>query len=182
MTVNQNQSIDKAIATKAKGVKLLALDVDGVLTDGKLYFHHDGEYLKSFSILDGLGIKLLADHGIETAIITGRKSGIVEKRARELNIKHLVQQREDKLAALEELLSTIDVTLEQTAYLGDDLPDLAAIKRCGLGITVANGYELVKQHADYVCKNSGGNGAVREVADILLKASGHFDNAIKQFY
>ena len=172
---------DAATLAKARGIKLLALDVDGVLTDGKLYFGDTGEQLKSFSILDGLGVKLLADYGIQTAIITGRSSAIVAKRAAELNIAHVIQGREDKLRALEELLAQVNVPDTQAAYIGDDLPDLAAIKRCGFGAAVANAYPELKKHADWVCHNSGGCGAVREVADILLQANGHYAAAIARF-
>ncbi|MDG2079918.1 MAG: HAD-IIIA family hydrolase [Pseudomonadales bacterium] len=174
----KQKEADANTLAKARGIKLLALDVDGVMTDGKLYFGHQGESLKSFSILDGLGIKLLRDCGIECAIITGRSSEIVEKRATELSIKHVVQGREDKLTALMELLAQLNLSQEHAAYMGDDLPDLSAIRFCRFGITVANAYPAVKQHADWVCSNSGGSGAVREAADILLTANGHYDDVI----
>ncbi|MFB1034759.1 MAG: HAD-IIIA family hydrolase, partial [Sinobacterium sp.] len=144
---------------RACGIKLLALDVDGVLSDGKLYYGNNGEELKSFSILDGLGIKLLQDQGIIVAIITGRESNIVSRRARELSIQHVVQGREDKITALHELLKQTGFTLEQTAYMGDDLPDLSAIIQCRFGTTVANGHDVVKQHADWISTKSGGAGA-----------------------
>lgn len=171
----------KALIEKARGITLLVLDVDGVLTDGGLYFNNDGEALKRFSILDGLGIKLLADNGIDCAIITGRRSGIVEKRAAELSIAHLVQGREDKRAALLELQAKTAVTNSQIAYVGDDLPDIGAIQHSALGIAVANAHAEVKQRADWVCAAQGGAGAVREVADMLLRAQGLYSAAIKKF-
>lgn len=169
------------IRERARGIKLLALDVDGVLSDGKLYYGNDGEELKCFSILDGLGIKLLQDKGIIVAIITGRESNIVSRRARELSIQHVVQGREDKITALNELLKQTGLTLEQTAYMGDDLPDLSAIMQCRFGTTVANGHDVVKQHASWISNKCGGAGAVRELADVLLKANDLFDASIKPF-
>ncbi|NNC55423.1 MAG: HAD hydrolase family protein [Pseudomonadales bacterium] len=162
-------------------MRLLVLDVDGVLTDGGLYFGNDGEALKRFSILDGLGIKMLADNGVASAIITGRRSGIVEKRAAELSIAHLIQGREDKRDALLELQAKTAVTANQIAYVGDDLPDIGAIMHCQLGIAVANAHAEVKQRADWVCSKRGGNGAVREVADMLLQAQGRYSAAIDKF-
>ena len=174
-------ALPSEINERARGIKLLALDVDGVLSDGKLYYGNDGEELKCFSILDGLGIKLLQDQGIIVAIITGRESNIVSRRARELSIQHVVQGREDKITALNELLEQTGLTLEQTAYMGDDLPDLSAIMQCRLGTTVANGHDVVKHHADWVSTKCGGAGAVRELADLLLQANDLFDASIKPF-
>lgn len=165
----------------ARGIKLLVLDVDGVLTDGGLYFGASGEQLKRFSILDGLGIKLLADCQIKTAIITGRSSDIVKQRAAELNIAHVIQGREDKLQALQELLRQLNVSQSETAYVGDDLPDLAAINFCQFGVAVANAHSEVKKNANWVCQRRGGNGAVREVADILLQANGNYAAIIAQY-
>ena len=172
---------DAALTDKLQQIKLLALDVDGVLSDGKLYYGNDGEELKCFSILDGLGIKLLQDNGITVAIITGRQSNIVARRASELSITHIVQGREDKATALAELLQQTGFSLEQTAYMGDDLPDLAAIMICGFGATVANGHSAVKQRADWISGKSGGEGAVRELADTLLQAQGNYDNCIGRY-
>lgn len=166
---------------KASGIALLVLDVDGVLTDGGLYFSDDGEAMKRFSILDGLGIKLLASAGVSTAIITGRSSGIVERRAAELSIAHLVQGREDKRSALQELLARLAVPASQTAYAGDDLPDIGAMQFSALGIAVANAHREVKSRADWVCSRSGGHGAVREIADMLLMARGSYQQAIDAF-
>ena len=180
-TLKAKDPLTDALREKAQGIKLLALDVDGVLSDGKLYYGNDGEELKCFSILDGLGIKLLQDQGIIVAIITGRESNIVSRRARELAIQHVVQGREDKITALNELLKTTGLTLEQTAYMGDDLPDLSAIIQCRFGTTVANGHDVVKQYADWVSSQCGGAGAVRELADLLLQANNLFDASIAPF-
>ncbi|MGB5323907.1 MAG: HAD hydrolase family protein [Pseudomonadales bacterium] len=170
-----------ALLEKAGNVSLLVLDVDGVLTNGGLYFSNDGEALKRFSILDGLGIKLLAANGVATGIITGRKSGIVERRAAELSIPYLVQGREDKRSALMELLEQCAVPASQCAYVGDDLPDIGAMRHSQLGIAVANAHAEVKKRADWVCARNGGEGAVREIADMLLHARGSYAQAIENF-
>jgi len=175
------QTFSAAILQKASTIKLLALDVDGVLTNGTLYFSHDGEAMKGFSIRDGLGIKLLQRAGIRVAIITGRESGIVKQRAGELGIDLLLQNREDKLVALNELCRDLNLELNQCAYMGDDLPDLPAITACGLGTSVANGYALVQQHADWVSDACGGEGAVRQLTDLLLQAQGHYDTAMATY-
>lgn len=162
-----------SILDKARGIRLLALDCDGVLTDGRLIYGNDGEELKAFSILDGLGIKLLRASGVEVAIITGRKSEIVQRRARELGIGNLLLQgREDKLVALEELVARLGISLGAVAYCGDDLPDLPAIRAAGLGLAPANAHALVREHADWVTTVRGGDGAVRELTDLIMQAQG----------
>ena len=169
------------IIRKAKQIRLLATDVDGVLTDGRLYFGNSGEELKAFSILDGLGIKLLRDTGIDTAIITGRSSALVERRARELNITRIYQGREDKRQALEELCADLELPLSAVAYIGDDLPDLAAIRAAGLGVAVANAHPYVAQHADWQTSSAGGSGAVRETCELIMKAQGTLNTSWEQF-
>ena len=129
----------QAVTDAARQIKLLLLDVDGVLTDGRLYYGNNGEELKAFDIQDGLGIKLLQRAGVQVGIITGRVSALLQRRADELGMQPVVQGREDKLTALHELLQTLPVEMHEIAFIGDDLPDLAVINRVGLGITVANG-------------------------------------------
>ncbi len=160
------------LTQRAAEIELLALDVDGVLTDGKLYFSAQGDELKAFNILDGHGIKMLLKNGIQVAIITGRNSPLTAKRARDLGIEHLIQGREDKKFALLELCKTLNIEAEATAYLGDDLPDLGAIVTAGLGMCVANAHPFVQEHADYRTHLAGGQGAVREVCDLILEAKG----------
>lgn len=160
------------VTEKARAIRLLALDCDGVLTDGSLLYGNAGEELKAFSILDGLGIKLLRASGVEVAIITGRQSEIVARRARELGISELLQGREDKLVALRELAAKLGLTLDAVAYCGDDLPDLPAIRAAGLGLAPANAYALVRAHADQVTTLRGGSGAVREICDLIMQAQG----------
>jgi 3-deoxy-D-manno-octulosonate 8-phosphate phosphatase (KDO 8-P phosphatase) len=171
----------QTLKDKAKIIKLLALDVDGVMTDGKIYFSAQGDELKAFSILDGQGIKTLLNNNIQVAIITGRTSPLTARRARDLGINLILQGREDKKIALQELSSELDIAFENIAYVGDDLPDLSAIINVGLGITVPNGHYFVKEHADLCTNALGGHGAVREVCDLLLDAQGLLDNVHKAY-
>ncbi|MEE4191257.1 MAG: HAD-IIIA family hydrolase [Halieaceae bacterium] len=166
---------------KARHIRLLALDVDGVLSDGRLYYGNAGEELKAFYTPDGLGIKLLQAAGIEVIIITGRRSSIVERRAAELGIKRIVQGRDDKLDALKEMLAGTDLALEQVAYMGDDLPDLGAIQAAGLGMTVAGGDEFVASHADWRSQHRGGRGAVREACEFILDAQDRLEEQRQRF-
>ena len=149
-------------------IRLLVMDVDGVMTDGKITYTSDGQELKSFNIKDGLGIKRAQASGIETAIITGRTSPMVERRARELGIAHLVQGREDKLAALSYLVDQMNLSLDQVAYIGDDLPDLTAIESVRLGACPADAATEVKSKANWVSTRAGGDGCVRELCDLLV--------------
>ncbi|MFV0477190.1 MAG: KdsC family phosphatase [Parahaliea sp.] len=156
----------------AAGIRLLALDIDGVLTDGSIYYGNDGEELKAFNIKDGLGIKLLQRAGMEVAIITGRQSHIVERRATELGISDIIQGREDKRTALAQLCQRKSLPLSDCAYMGDDLPDLGAIIAAGFGMTVADACATVAEAADWQSKLGGGHGAVREACEFLLQAKG----------
>jgi 3-deoxy-D-manno-octulosonate 8-phosphate phosphatase (KDO 8-P phosphatase) len=165
----------------AKNIKLLLLDVDGVLTDGRLYYGNSGEELKAFNIQDGLGIKLLQQSGIQVGIITGRRSALLQRRAEELSISPLVQGREDKWAALGELMEDLTISLEEIAFVGDDLPDLAVIKRVGLGITPANGNSAVASQADWQTEKSGGDGAVREIAEMILTAQSKLESLVARY-
>lgn len=169
------------LLAKAARIRLIALDVDGIMSDGKLYFSANGDELKGFNILDGLGLKQLMAAGITVAVITGRRSPLTEKRMNDLGIPHLMQGREDKKVALQELVSTLDVSPEEIAYMGDDLPDLPALRYAGLGITVPNGYWLVQQHADYCTSVAGGSGAVREACDLILTARNKLTDALAPY-
>lgn len=168
-------SIADNVIQSAKKIKLLLLDVDGVLTDGRLYYGNSGEEMKAFNIQDGLGIKLLQKGGVQVGIITGRVSALLQRRADELTISPVVQGREDKLTALNELLQTMDIAMDEIAFMGDDLPDLAVIRRVGLGITPANGSATLAKQAGWQTKKCGGDGAVREVAEMILEAQGKLD-------
>lgn len=166
---------------KLRPIKLVVFDVDGILTDGKLNFLADGSEIKSFNILDGLGIKLLMSSGVETAIITGRSSPQVELRARSLGFNHLQQGREDKLTALRELWSRTGHSEANTAYIGDDLPDLSAIRTVRFGATVPNAHWLVREHADWCSERSGGNGAAREFCELIMAAQGTLDSVLEPY-
>jgi 3-deoxy-D-manno-octulosonate 8-phosphate phosphatase (KDO 8-P phosphatase) len=157
---------------RAQRVRLVALDVDGVLTDGRLYFGARGEAMKAFDVRDGLGIELLREAGIEVAIITGRRSAIVVRRARELGIARVLQGQKDKLSGLRRVLRATGIAPEQCAYMGDDWPDLAAMALAGLAATVSDGAPEVRACAHWVARCGGGRGAVREFAQFLLQAQG----------
>lgn len=168
----------QAIAA-ARGIRLAVFDVDGVLTDGRLYYGADGGEYKAFHVRDGLGIKLLQRAGIRVAIITGRNSPSVSRRAAELGIDHLLQGREDKLDALRELLAAHFCDwgddLSAVAYMGDDLPDLPAIRAVGLGMTVADACPAVLARAHWCSVRPGGAGAAREAAEFILRARERLD-------
>lgn len=165
------------LPVRARRIRLAIFDVDGVLTDGKLYFLVDGSEFKTFNTLDGHGIKMLIASGVRTAIITGRDTPVVERRARNLGIQHLYQGREDKLAVLDELLGELGLGYEQVAYLGDDLPDLPVIRRVGLGMAVASADPFVRQHAHGVTGARGGEGAAREFCELIMRAQGTLEAA-----
>jgi 3-deoxy-D-manno-octulosonate 8-phosphate phosphatase (KDO 8-P phosphatase) len=162
-------------------IKLLLLDVDGVLTDGKLYFSNQGEELKAFNIYDGLGIKLLQRSGVQVGIVTGRKSQLVARRASDLGIKIVVQGREDKLVAISEIQKQHSVSLGEIAYMGDDLPDLTAIQAVGFGMTVPNAMPVIKQQAKWISQYTGGNGAVREACDLIMAVQGSLGKIIRDY-
>ncbi|MFC6632592.1 KdsC family phosphatase [Microbulbifer taiwanensis] len=164
-----------------KKVRWLLLDVDGVLTDGKLYFDNNGNELKTFNTLDGHGIKMLQKSGVRVAIITGRRSAVVERRTHDLGISKLIQGREDKFAALQELFADEPCRLEDIAYVGDDYPDLLVMTRIGCPISVPNAAPPVRERALWITEARGGEGAVREVCDRIMQAQGTFDTALAPY-
>ena len=168
-----------ALKARAAKVRLVALDVDGVLTDGRLYFGSDGEALKAFDVRDGFGIRLLRQGGIDVAIVTGRSSPIVEARARELGIERVLQGQRDKRAALEHLMREVGAGTQHCAFMGDDWPDLAALGAVGLSATVADAPHEVRKRVDWIAPSPGGRGAVRDLASMLLRAQGRFDALLR---
>lgn len=160
------------IYDRARNIRVAAFDVDGVLTDGTLYYADSGEELKAFSVQDGHGLKMLKDDGIALAIITSRSSRSLEARARNLGIELLFQGATDKLVAFEELLGRCRVGAEACAYAGDDVVDLPVMKRCGLALAVPESPALVRRHAHYVTRAGGGRGAAREICELILHARG----------
>ncbi|APG20129.1 3-deoxy-D-manno-octulosonate 8-phosphate phosphatase [Kosakonia radicincitans] len=169
--------VSAQVMSKAEKIRLLILDVDGVLSDGLIYMGNNGEELKAFNVRDGYGIRCALTSGIEIAIITGRKAKLVEDRCETLKIKHLYQGQSDKLLAYRELLARLALTPEQVAYVGDDLIDWPVMAEIGLRIAVADAHPLLLPRADYVTRINGGRGAVREVCDLLLLAQGKLDEA-----
>ena len=169
--------IDENILAKANKIKLLVCDVDGVFSDGRIYLGNDGEELKAFHTKDGFGIKALGASGVDVAIITGRNSAIVANRMKALNVAHIIQGQEDKLPALTQLVEQLGLQLDQVAYIGDDVPDLACIEAVGLGICVVDGHPLVLQKADYTTFTRGGFGAVRETCDMIMQSQGSLSSA-----
>ena len=165
----------ETLSIKAARVRLLVVDIDGVLTDGGLYFDNRGEEWKRFHSLDGHGLRMLLEAGIEVGVITGRQSGIVERRMADLGVRHVYQGRRDKRPAFAELLAATGIDAAEAAYVGDDLVDLPLMRRVGLAVAVQNAHGFVKQHCDWVTSAAGGHGAVREVTDFILHSQGRLD-------
>lgn len=160
---------------RARHVKLVIFDVDGVMTDGTLYLADDGQEYKGFNSLDGHGLKMLKSTGVELAIITGRNSQVVAHRARNLGISHLHQGAHDKLMVYRQLLQDLNLGAEQTAFMGDDVVDLPVMRRTHLAIAVPAAPDLVKAHSHYITRREGGRGAVREACEFIMRAQGTFD-------
>lgn len=165
----------------AQQIKLIIFDVDGVLTEGHIIFGQEGEALKAFHCQDGMGISLAHKAGLKTAIITGRESQIVHRRATELKIGDIHQGASDKVIALRELMQKHSLTLEQIAYVGDDINDLPVMVQVGLPCAVANAVPEVKALAKYVSLRQGGNGAVRDIIEYILKAQNAWDEIIAEY-
>lgn len=163
---------------RARGIKLMAFDVDGVLTDGCLYFTPAGDQMKAFHSRDGLGLKILRESGIRLAIITGRSSEIVSRRAENLSIDLVFQGVSDKRTVMAELLAREGLSFAQAGYMGDDVVDLAVMRACGFAATVPDAQPLIKQHAHYVALQAAGRGAAREVCEFILQAQGKLDAVI----
>lgn len=159
-----------ALESKARQVRLAVFDVDGVMTDGRLFLDDAGNETKTFHTLDGLGIRMLADSGVKVAILTGRRSRCVERRAAELRIELLWQGVEDKRAGFAEILAATGIAAHEASYMGDDLVDLPVLRRSGLALSVPGAPELVRRHADYVTRAHGGHGAVREACELIMEA------------
>jgi 3-deoxy-D-manno-octulosonate 8-phosphate phosphatase (KDO 8-P phosphatase) len=161
--------------TRARSIRLIAFDVDGIMTDGGLYLSDSGEEFKRFNSLDGHGMKMLKQSGVIPAIITGRTSRCVELRAQNLGIEHLYQGVENKLAAMQSLLSMLKLDFAAAAFRGDDVVDLPVMRRVALALTVPEAPRIVHQHAHYVSQRNGGQGAVREVCELLMSAQDTLD-------
>ncbi len=163
--------ISAELFAQARHIRLLVCDVDGVLSDGRIYLGNQGEEFKTFHTKDGFGLKALRDIGIEVGIITGRSSRIVSDRMTALGIEHVYQGQGDKLPAFQDLLDELGLEACQAAYIGDDVIDIPVMQACSLGIAVADAHPLVQRAAGYITRLRGGEGAVREVCDLLLQAN-----------
>ena len=166
---------------RAESVRLMIFDVDGVLTDGRLYYTDSGAEMKAFSTLDGRGIRMLMSSGIEIAIITGRRSQVVSHRARDLGISHVMQGVAEKRPAFLGLTASLGLAPESSGYMGDDLVDLPVLTRCGFAATTREAPEIVKRHAHFISTQPAGAGAVREVCEMILKAQGKLDAALAPY-
>jgi 3-deoxy-D-manno-octulosonate 8-phosphate phosphatase (KDO 8-P phosphatase) len=164
-----------------KRVKLLLMDVDGVLTTGKVIYDDSGAQIKAFHVKDGLGIRMLMDFGIQVGIITGRKSTALAHRCADLGIDLLYQGIRDKAAALNEILDKTGVSAMETAFVGDDLPDLAVMKRVGVPVAVADSCKEILASARFITTERGGRGAVREICEAVLKAKGFWPKVVERF-
>lgn len=162
-------------------IKLVIFDVDGVLTDGRIIFDSNGVETKSFHVLDGTGIKFLMRAGLEVALITGRSSEVVSRRARDLDIKHVYQKRLDKARAFDELLKKLKLKPEEVCCVGDDAHDIPMMRRCGFAVAVRDAREEVKRFAHYVTRAPGGFGAAREVAELIMKAQDKWAGIMEKY-
>ncbi len=164
---------------RAASVRLVVFDVDGVLTDGRLYFDDRGCEGRAFDVKDGHGISLLLHYGVQVAVLSGRRSDVVARRMEELGVEHVHQGAREKGPVFERLLKTCGVTAEQSAYMGDDLPDIAPMRRAGLACAVADAHPEVIKCAHWVARADGGRGAARELCDALIKEQGRWEEVLE---
>jgi len=167
---------------KIKAIKILILDVDGVMTDGKIIYDDDGKEIKIFDVKDGHGIKLLMRAGIDVAIITARESKVVLHRAKNLGIEMVYQKAMDKVIAFEDILKKRQLSAQETAYIGDELVDIPLLRRVGFAVTVKDAVADVKKHVDYTTAKNGGCGAVREICELILKVQGKWEQVTARYF
>jgi 3-deoxy-D-manno-octulosonate 8-phosphate phosphatase (KDO 8-P phosphatase) len=179
--MDAHSQISTDITGRAQRIKLLLMDCDGVLTDGRLWLTSDGDEQKAFHARDGQGISLLHRAGLRTGIITGRTSSAVDRRAQDLKMSYVRQYAKDKIKALDEILAEAGVTTDECAYIGDDVGDIPVMRRVRFAVAVSDAVEETKQAAHYVTELRGGQGAVREVCDFILKAQGRWDELMERF-
>lgn len=176
-----NEVLDEKLIKKAKNIRLLILDVDGVMTDGRIIMDHMGHETKNFNVKDGHGIKILIKFGIDVALLTGRRSDVVEHRARDLGIGEVHQGIFNKVEISEEILKKRSLNYENVAYVGDDIVDIPLLNKVGFSVAVADATSDVKKIVDYVTKKKGGHGAVREVCELILQAQGKWVDVAKRY-
>lgn len=173
---------DAAVLERAKKIKAIFFDIDGVLTDGRIVLGNYGDELKFFDIQDGHGIAMLGRAGIKTALITGRKSRINTRRAKELKINKVYQNATDKLKVFEKVSRKFKITHEEVCYIGDDLIDIPCLTRAGLSVAVKTAVPEAREKAHYITEHEGGRGAAREVIDLILKAQGKWEEVTRRYY
>jgi len=178
---NEPLKLSIEVLERAKRITLLILDVDGVLTDGKVYYGNYGDELQAFSLQDGMGMVLWRRAGFESVIISGRRSSMVKRRAKEMRVTQVFQSATDKEKIYLEILQNMGKSEEEVCFVGDDLVDIPLFRRVGLAVAVPNAVPEVKEAAHYVTEHAGGNGAVREVVDLLLKANGKWEKVTRDF-
>lgn len=171
----------KTILKKAEKIRLLILDVDGVLTNGKIYYTDTGAQIKPFYVSDGLGIKMLLRSGVTIAVISGKKSPATKNRLKELGIKYIYLGHENKNVIFKELINKLQVKKDEIAYMGDDIPDLSIMQKVGFSIAVANAHHIILKNALLITENKGGKGAVREICDLIMTAQKTLTRQIKYY-
>jgi 3-deoxy-D-manno-octulosonate 8-phosphate phosphatase (KDO 8-P phosphatase) len=177
----RNSKLENEVVERAARIKLLLMDCDGVLTDGRIWLEASGDEQKAFHTRDGQGISLFHRAGLQTGIISGRTSTAVERRAKDLSMAYVRQYAKDKIKALDEITTEAGVTAADCAYIGDDLADIPVMRRVALAVAVADAAEETRKAAHYVTVYRGGHGAVREVIELILKAQGRWDEMMKAF-
>jgi 3-deoxy-D-manno-octulosonate 8-phosphate phosphatase (KDO 8-P phosphatase) len=173
--------LNENVIRRIKTVTLLILDVDGVMTDGRIIMDDTGRETKNFNVKDGHGIKMLIRYGIDVVILTGRRSHVVEFRAKDLGIAEIHQGIHDKVSIFNEILRNRTLSRENVAFIGDDIVDIPLLKRVGFAVAVADATEEVKKSVHYVTRNVGGNGAVREVCDLILQCQGKWKDVLERY-
>jgi 3-deoxy-D-manno-octulosonate 8-phosphate phosphatase (KDO 8-P phosphatase) len=173
--------LEKKIQDKLKKIKMLILDVDGVMTDGKIIMDSDGREMKNFNVRDGHGLVMIQRHGIQVAILTGRTSAVVDHRARDLKITEVYQGALNKKEVFEQILKKNKLLPDTTAFIGDDIVDIPVLKMVGFSVAVADALDVVKKPVDYVTANKGGQGAVREICEMLLMAQGYWTEVAARY-
>lgn len=162
--------VNKGLIEKLQNIKLIATDCDGVLTDGGLYYTEDGIEFKKFNVLDGMGFVLLKEYGVKTAIITGENNKLVENRAKRIQVDYLFMGTKDKIGVLTKICNELEIDLSEAVYIGDDIIDIPAIEKSGVGVVPSGALDYVQAKADYITKRTGGNGCFREIADMIINA------------
>ncbi len=173
--------ITPQLRERIKKIRLVILDIDGILTDGRIVYDNKGNELKFFDVHDGFGIVLLRRAGIDTVIMTAKRSNVVSRRAKDFKVKHLYQNCFDKLKTFNEVLEEFDIPAKEICFMGDDLIDIPVLKRVGFAVSVPNAVDEAKEAAHYITKRQGGRGAVREICDLIIKTQGGWEDIMRRY-